>query len=138
MFEVNDNADADNDGNKCELKNLVLTNVADDNGDCASKWLKWIVLVDLWGDGITDYEYSSYLSPTDNSFNNDSNANGIKDKYLSPTSSGQQVSITIPEDITGSMSNHKIQWKVSDGCGNLTACSSTFMVVDKRNLLHTV
>lgn len=132
MFEVNDNADADSDGNKCELKNLVLTNVADDNGDCASKWLKWIVLVDLWGDGITDYEYTSYVSPTDNSFNNDSNANGIPDKYLSPTSSGQQVSITIPEDITGSMSNHKIQWKVSDGCGNLTACSATFMVVDKK------
>ncbi|MBK8698855.1 MAG: hypothetical protein IPN29_04675 [Saprospiraceae bacterium] len=132
MFEVNDNADADGDGNKCELKSLILTNVADDNGDCASKWLKWIVLVDLWGDGNTDYEYTSFISPSDLSFTTDSNLNGIPDRYLSPTSSGQEVSIVIPEDISGSMSNHKIQWKVSDGCGNLTSCSSTFMVVDKK------
>lgn len=132
MYEVNDNADADGDGNKCELKNLVLTNSADDNGDCASRWLKWIVLVDLWGDGTTDYEYTSFISPADNSFATDGNLNGIPDRYLAPTSSNQNVSITIPEDITGSMSNHKIQWKVSDGCGNITSCNSNFMVVDKK------
>ena len=132
MFEVNDNADVDADGNKCELKTLTLTNSADDNGDCASKWLKWVVLVDLWADGKTDYEYTSYVSPTDNSFNTDSNLNGIPDKYLSPSSSGQQISIVIPDDITGSMSNHKVQWKVSDGCGNLTTCNNNFMVVDKK------
>lgn len=132
MFEVNDNADVDNDGNKCELKSLTLTNKAEDNGDCSSKWLKWIVLVDLQGDGTTDYEYSSFLNPGDNSFGNDSNLNGIPDKYLSPTSSGQEASITIPVDIQGSMVNHKIQWKVSDGCGNISSCSNTFMVVDKK------
>jgi hypothetical protein len=132
MFEVNDNTDADNDGNKCELKGLVLTNTADDNGDCASKWLKWIVTVDLLGDGSSDYEYTSFINPSDVSFGTDSNLNGIPDKYLSPSSSGDAVSITIPVDITGSMSNHKIQWRVTDGCGNFTSCSNTFMVVDKK------
>jgi hypothetical protein len=132
MFEVNDNADADNDGNKCELKSLTLTNKADDNGDCSSKWLKWIVSVDLQGDGFVDYEYTSYINPADNNFGTDSNLNGIPDKYLAPTSSGQDVSITIPVDIPGSMVNHKIQWRVSDGCGNISSCSNTFMVVDKK------
>ncbi len=132
MFEVNDNGDADNDGNKCELKGLKLTNSADDNGDCASKWLKWIVSVDLNGDGTTDYEYSSFVASSDNSFGTDSNLNGIPDVYLAPSSSKDLVTITIPVDITGSMSNHKIQWKVTDGCGNISSCNSTFMVVDKK------
>jgi len=131
MFEINDHADADNDGNICETKSLMLTNMADDNGDCASKWLKWTVLVDLWGDGTFDYEYSSNLPTFDSNFN-DTNGNGIGDIYVAPTSSGQEVKITLPEDIQGSMSNHKIKWTVSDGCQNVTSCESTFMVVDKK------
>ena len=131
MFEVNDNNDLDADGNKCELKGLKLSNTASDNGDCASKWLKWVILVDLWGDGVADYEFSSYLPANDNTFN-DSNLNGIKDKYISPTSSGEMAMIQIPEDIGGSMANHKVSWKVSDGCGNVAACTQIFMVVDKK------
>jgi 5-hydroxyisourate hydrolase-like protein (transthyretin family) len=132
MFEVNDNGDADNDGNKCELKSLTLTKSADDNGDCASKWLKWIVLVDLYGDGVTDYEYSSFLPTGDANLNNDTNLNGIKDKYLQPSGSGQEISITIPDDINGSMNNHKVLWKVFDGCGNNSSCLENIMVVDKK------
>jgi len=131
MYAVDDNDDADNDGNLCERKNLMLTAIADDNGDCSSKWLKWTALVDLWGDGEYDYEYSTSLPFFDNSFN-DTNGNGIPDRYLAPTSSGEEVAIRIPEDIPGSMANHKIKWVVSDGCGNITECSYTFMVTDKK------
>jgi hypothetical protein len=132
MYAVDDNGDTDNDGDKCEKRQLMLTNSAVDNGDCASNWLKWTVLVDLWGDGTNEYEYSSYLPTFDNQFN-DSNGNGIPDRYVAPTSSGEVVKITIPEDIYASMVNHKISWKVSDGCGNITSCSTTFMVVDKKD-----
>ena len=131
MYAVDDNDDADNDGDKCEIRSLMLTNTADDNGDCASAWLKWTVLVDLWGDGTYDYEYSSYLSSFDTNFN-DSNGNQIPDVYLAPTASGEEVKVTLPEDIPGSMSNHKVFWKVSDGCQNITSCENTFMVVDKK------
>lgn len=132
MFEVNDNGDVDNDGNKCELKSLTLTKSAEDNGDCASKWLKWIVLVDLYGDGVTDYEYSSFLPSGDANLNNDTNGNGIKDRYLSASGSGENISITIPDDIQGSMNNHKVLWKVFDGCGNNSSCQENIMVVDKK------
>lgn len=131
MFEIDDHGDADGDGNRCETKNLMLTMTATDQGQCASDWLKWIVFVDLWGDGTNDYEYSSFLPSTDVNFN-DSNGNGIKDRYVAPTGQGGEVKVTIPEDITGSMSNHKVTWKVVDGCGNVTSCTQNFMVVDKK------
>ncbi len=131
MFEIDDHGDADNDGNRCETKNLMLRQTATDQGQCASDWLKWIVFVDLWGDGTADYEYSSFLPSTDGTFN-DSNGNGIKDRYVSPTGQGGEVKVTIPEDIQGNMSNHKVTWKVIDGCGNVTSCTQNFMVVDKK------
>jgi hypothetical protein len=118
-------------GNTCSVKDLVITQTADDQGQCASDWLKWIVFVDLWGDGTNDLEYSSFLPVTDGNITNDSNGNGINDRYVAPTGRGGQVSITIPE-ISGSMSNHKITWRVTDGCGNVTSCFQDFMVVDKK------
>ena len=131
MYEVNDHSDSDNDGIVCETK-VVLTNSAFDEGSdkCPTGWLKWQILVDLWGDGTDDLEFSSYLPPFDNTFN-DTNANGIPDKYVAPTANGDMVSVSLP-DIEGSMSNHKVVWKVSDGCNNSMSCSSTFMVVDKK------
>ncbi|MFZ1703901.1 MAG: T9SS type A sorting domain-containing protein [Saprospiraceae bacterium] len=131
MFEINDHGDADNDGNKCETKNLMLTKTATDQGICASNWLKWVVLVDLWGDGTYDYEFSSFLPAGDASFN-DTNGNGIPDRYVGPTGQGGEIKVTIPEDIVGSMSNHKVSWRVTDGCGNYSVCEQNFMVVDKK------
>lgn len=131
MFEIDDHNDVDSDGNKCETRNLMLTMTATDQGQCASDWLKWIVFVDLWADGTNDYEYSSFLPSTDVNFN-DSNGNGIRDRYVGPTGQGGEVKVTLPEDIVGSMSNHKITWKVVDGCGNVTTCTQNFMVVDKK------
>ncbi|MFT4533533.1 MAG: subtilisin-like proprotein convertase family protein, partial [Saprospiraceae bacterium] len=131
MYAVNDHDDSDNDGNKCEGM-ITLVNVATDPGseNCPTGWLKWQVFIDLWGDGTNDYEFSSFLPPFDNNFN-DSNNNGIPDKFVAPTANGEQVSIPLP-DIEGSMSNHKVSWTVTDGCQNVTSCSSNFMVVDKK------
>lgn len=131
MFEVNDNNDADNDGNICEIKELRLFNSASDNGDCASQWLKWTISIDINGNGTIDYEYSSFLPSNDNSWN-DSNGNGIPDRYIAPSASNELISILIPEDIPGSMLNHKVIWKVTDGCGNYSQCTTNFMVVDKK------
>jgi len=131
MFAINDHSDSDNDGIVCEAK-ITLENVATDPGsdNCPTGWLKWQVFVDLWGDGTDDLEYSSFLPPFDTQFN-DTNGNGIGDVYLSPTANGETVSVPLP-DIAGSMSNHKVSWKVTDGCNNVTTCSYNFMVVDKK------
>ncbi len=131
MFEIDDHTDADGDGYKCERRNLMLTKSADDQGQCASAWLKWVVFVDLWGDGKYDYEYSSFLPSSDATFN-DTNGNGIPDRYVGATGRNEEVKVTIPEDIAGNMSNHKVVWKVTDGCGNITTCTQNFMVVDKK------
>jgi len=48
----------------CQRTSVTLTNMAEDNGDCASDWLKWQVFVDTWADGEVDYEYSSFLPTT--------------------------------------------------------------------------
>ncbi|MFT6333642.1 MAG: hypothetical protein ACJATI_000370 [Halioglobus sp.] len=131
MFAINDHSDSDDDGIVCEAK-ITLTNIATDPGsdNCPTGWLKWQVIVDLWGDGTDDLEYSSFLPTFDTQFN-DSNGNGIPDVYLSPTSNGETVSVSLP-DIAGSMSNHKVYWKVTDGCNNVTTCNYDFMVVDKK------
>lgn len=131
MVVASDPGDTDNDGVTCEHKGLMLTNSAADEGDCSTKWLRWQVYVDLWGDGVSEYEFTSFVPSTDKTFN-DSNNNGVPDIYLAPTNSNQEVKITIPVDIPGSMSNHKVTWKVTDGCGNHRSCTTNVMVVDKK------
>lgn len=130
IFAINDHTDIDNDGEFCEAM-ITLTNVAMDPGseNCPTDWLKWQVIVDLWGDGTNDLEYSSFLPSSDNEFN-DTNGNGIPDIYLSPTNSGEEVNIQLP-DIIGAFSNHKVIWKVVDGCNNVTTCSFDFNVKDQ-------
>ncbi|HAW05227.1 MAG TPA: hypothetical protein DCW83_11105 [Saprospirales bacterium] len=116
----------------CVRASTVLTNMAEDNGDCASDWLKWQVFVDTWADGVVDYEYSSFLPSNDSNINNDTNGNGINDRYLAPTSSGEEVAVDVTEVLESSMTNHIVTWKVTDGCGNVSSCTTTFMVVDQK------
>lgn len=130
IFAINDHTDIDNDGELCEAM-ITLTNVATDPGseNCPTDWLQWQVVVDLWGDGTSDLEYSSFLPLSDNEFN-DTNGNGIPDIYLSPTNSGEEVSIQLP-DIVGGFSNHRVDWQVRDGCNNVRTCSFDFIVRDQ-------
>ncbi len=121
MFAVNGPTTGGSSSNTttCYATDVTLTNAAVDLGDCASAWLKWTVAVDIWGDNTVDYTFTT-------------NTTVNSPFYLAPTTSGQDVSITIPENIEGSMYNHKVTWSVTDGCGNVTSCNSTFMVVDKK------
>jgi hypothetical protein len=110
---------------------VTLTNVANDSGseNCPSGWLRWQVFVDLSGDGTNDFEFSSFLPPFDNSYN-DTNGNGIPDIYLNPTNTGEEVNIQLPGIVEGS-EIHKVTWKVTDGCNNVTICDSEFIVADQ-------
>ena len=126
MYEVDAN---------CANSNIVLTNTAVDTSECGEGWLKWQVFIDTWGDGNIDYEYSSFLDPlTTFTKNNDedSNENGIIDQYVAATQSGAMLNITVPESITASNNLHRVTWKVTDGCGNVADCATTFMVADKK------
>ncbi|MBT8191148.1 MAG: hypothetical protein KJO29_12030, partial [Bacteroidia bacterium] len=117
VFTADDKNDLDSDNIVCENNSIVLTNIATDNGDCASNWIKWTVHVDLNGDWTNDYTFSS-SAPAGSPY------------YISNTSSGEVVRITLPEGVLGSMANHRVVWKASDGCGNISTCTTYFMVVD--------
>ena len=131
MVAINDHSDVDNDGNICEAKNITVTNAATDAGNCPSRRMKWEIRIDINGDGPVDFEYTSFVSSNDNTFDDD-NGNGIPDRYIAPTASGQTITVNIPTDLAGPMSNHKVHWKVTDGCGNITSCTTTIMAVDKK------
>ncbi|MBK8669606.1 MAG: hypothetical protein IPN89_09120 [Saprospiraceae bacterium] len=131
-------------GVNCELSGLQLTKKATDTGGCIDNgWLKWTVIVDLWADGSNDIEYTSFIAPNNDVSNmrngnfgaiRDDNENGIPDVYLAPTANGAAIpanSIILPT-IAGKMSNHKVAWKVTDGCHNFTTCHESFMVADKK------
>ena len=128
---LNDFNDDDNDGNTCEARNITVTNSAMDNGDCASDWLRWEISVDIDANGIPDVEYSSFVPRNDTQLDDDNN-NGIPDLYIAPTMSGEDVSITLNDDLRGPMSNHKVRWTVTDGCGNRESCTTNVMVVDQK------
>lgn len=101
----------------CVSEGIMLFNTAEDVGLCASNRLVWTVQVDLNSDWNIDYTFSS-TAPASSGF------------YIPPSRSGEEIKITLPEGVPGSMSNHTVTWRVSDGCGNFTSCTSNFMVID--------
>ncbi len=119
MLEADDHGDSDGDGITCENNAVTLTQIGSDQGDCASDWLKWTVQIDLYSDWNYEYVFSSTGDP-----------NGPF--YLPHTSSGEEIQVTLPAGVPGSMQNHRVIWKVTDGCGNITSCEQFFMVVDKK------
>ena len=92
----------------------MLTNSATDAGLCASNSLRWEVQVDLQSDWNIDFIFSSSANP----------ASGF---YIPPTASGEEIKINVPEGDSG---EHRVLWKVSDGCGNNTTCTTFFTVAD--------
>ena len=100
----------------CANNAVMLTNVATDPGLCGSRKLRWQIDIDFNGDWTIDTTFSS---------------DPIGDQiYVAPTSSGEEVKVTLPEEVLGSMENHRVVWTVKDGCGNQDVCETYFMVVD--------
>ena len=104
-------------GAHCINNSIVLTNTAEDVGLCSSDRLSWTVQIDLNGDGTIDHTLSSTAPPS----------SGL---YIPPSRSGEEISVALPEGVAGSMSSHLVTWRVSDGCGNYSSCTNSFMVVD--------
>jgi hypothetical protein len=98
MFEIDDHNDADSDGNRCETKNLMLTQTATDQGQCASDWLKWIVFVDfgVMVPMIMNTHHS--LPATDVTFNDTTEMVSKTDMLLLQVKV-VKLKVTIPEDI---------------------------------------
>jgi len=127
----------------CEAMVMLEKTAVDTSGCITTGWLKWEVYIDLWADGTNDYLFSSFYTGPDGA-ERVIGGDVVKQYKLGPgsqftnlgganaTSSGQKLKITIPEKIVGKMSNHKVSWKVTDGCHNFTTCHESFMVADKK------
>ena len=101
------------DGN-CQVE-VTLSNSAADVGNCPSQELYWTVLVDLWADGTTDYEYGYDKA-------------GIF--KITPKKNNEEVKVKLPIKI--GEGHHKAIWKVKDGCGNYSQCTQLFTTLDVK------
>ncbi len=119
MYEANDFNDADGDGVTCENNAVMLTQTAEDVGDCGSNRINWTVQIDLYSDWNYEYTFRSTVPPN-------------HPEYIAPTLSGGVIRVEIPDGVPGSMHNHRVKWTATDGCGNVVSCSQDFMVVDKK------
>jgi len=106
---------------------VQLCATAEDMGECESPWLKWEVLVDLYGNWTYDHVFSSYVSPLDPNFGTPQN-----EYYIPSSAPGEQVCVDLPTIVEGSKFEHRVIWKVSDGCGNFTSTTEFFLVTDKK------
>ncbi len=115
---------------------MSLTNSAEDNGGCSDNgWLKWQVFIDTWADGSIDYIASSYVPSSWTTFRLDpSNLDypGAYWIYLPPTSNGEATKQIEIAGLDGAMSNHKVEWNVTDGCHNESSCEHLVMLVDQK------
>jgi hypothetical protein len=94
---------------------FTISNSATDTGFCLSESLRWEVHIDLWGDGTDDYVYG-FTQP--GAFN------------IGATSNGEEIIITLPEQVR--KGDHKVKWKVSDGCGNVSSCHTIVSMRDTK------
>jgi len=101
-------------GSNCETM-VTLSNAATDMGDCPSGTLTWRVSVDLWGNGDEDLFYGPNEPAT---------------FRIDPVQNGEEVQIVIPEAL--GVSKNKVDWKVTDGCGNVRTCSTEFFIEDNK------
>ena len=106
----------------CSLIPPVTAMACDTLSDCGSEWIKWQAEVDIYGDWTVDYVYSSFIAdiPANRPF------------YVEPTQSCEEVSLTLPAPIEGSKAQHRVLWRATDGCGNVTSYTSYFTVEDKK------
>jgi len=122
LVDVNQSYPVDTD---CISEGVVLTALAHDAGLCASPWLNWQVEIDLYGDWIIDYTYSTSAPAT--------LANGEPNPFrIEKTTSGQAQFITLPDGFEGSKTAHRILWTVDDACRNIEKKESYFFIEDQK------
>ena len=124
---------------RCNLTKEVFKNVSTICENNLS--VTWIVAIDLYNDGLIDYEYRSDL-PVGNDVANvtnglsdaikDDNGDGIKDIYFAPTSYGEMVTLLMPENALPKGSSHKIVWTTTDICGNTSEDIEIISIKDKK------
>ncbi len=136
---------------------VKLTATASDVLVCADEsWIKWQSYVDLWANGTVDRIGSSFVNKAWNGIWARQDkfvagqlnpnwtalqaqhpgitfANTVFVSYIPPTKSSGGV-VNLP-DFTLDAENisHPVIWKTTDGCGNVSQCESSIMVVDKKS-----
>jgi len=153
MFAANPNANNPNGG--CEAS-VVLEASASDELVCSDQsWVKWQGFVDLWANGTVDRVGSSFVNKAWNGIwarqdklvagqlnpvwaalqaqhPNVVLADVVYFTYVTP-SAATGGTVKLPAfTLDAENINHKVLWKVTDGCGNVDQCENTVMVVDKK------
>ncbi|MFZ1809089.1 MAG: hypothetical protein WAU36_17785, partial [Cyclobacteriaceae bacterium] len=108
---------------------VVFKASAKDETTCSDSLIYWKIYIDLWGDGTVDYEYSSYLPENDSLFLDDTNTNGIIDKYIAPGRYNEEI-ITDTFLLSGPTSSHKIIWTFTDCNSVKSECRANLTVLD--------
>ncbi len=135
---------------------VALEAYAKDSLICAEEsWVKWQVFFDGWANGTVDRLGSSFvnkawanqwvaqpklingqINPVWQQLASQYPGIPLEDivyvTYVKPTkASGESVKLpafTLPAENI----QHKVTWKITDGCGNVNQCQSTVKVVDKK------
>jgi hypothetical protein len=126
----------------CEAKRLEIKKAAIDTALCSTSGeIYWKASLDIHSDGITDFEWSSFLPQGDDVLDalnenpadiTDDDQNGIKDIWVGPTESGNEVVLQLPVSITAGLQRHTITWQVFDGCKNQRVCVESFNIYDQK------
>ncbi|MEZ4909408.1 MAG: HYR domain-containing protein [Saprospiraceae bacterium] len=135
---------------------VVLEASATDTLICAEEsWIKWQVFADLWADGTVDRLGSSFINKAYNGIwvyiprilNGSVNptwtamqnlhpnlvlADELYVTYVKPSAASGGTATLPAFNLLAENINHKVLWKVTDGCGNVDQCESTVMSVDKK------
>ena len=102
---------------ECDRKGVSLSAVGVDEGECSSAWISWTINVDYNFDWVIDEVFTSNVSPV--------LPNGEPNPfYVAKTASGDAVEINLGQNLAKD-TEHRIEWNVSDGCGNrgsFTSC----------------
>ena len=113
------------DTEDCTRKGFSLSATGMDEGMCPSAWLSWTINVDFNADWVIDCVFETNTSPVLSS-------GEPNPKFVAKTVSGEDVTILISDEIAGSKNQHRVEWQVSDGCGNLATTTTFFTVEDKK------
>lgn len=154
--EFDANPSPANPNGECSGDVMLMVSGRDSLVCAAESWLKWQGFIDLWADGTTDRIATSYTNQSYKGiwvlvnrflstgstnpewtkltllYPNITLADQVYLTYVAP-SPASDSKITLPKfTLFEENIQHKVLWKVTDGCGNVDQCSSTFIVKDNK------